>query len=360
MVRRIDLRVAKSGVLMCNLVKSLMLFYGKENMYLDDLNSEIKSCVNSHELLYNFVTSYVVLKLMASPKDRGSGKNKRKWKEEEDDVSIEVLKDLVNGKHHLKPIMGLNQEKLKAKLPESNLKTQPHVHSRLQHFKGIYNVVHDMVVGSCTSGFGWNPETKSVVVEKEVWKAYVKELRKMGLSEVASILVREIRAASSNISRAIGFDVELSKKRSKLNEELANLSLTTMERHRAVRKITSEPESVDAGLQMAQLPLRSAQKLEDVDLNAAAQLLLLYSGPSLVRGPLLYFLLGLGFACDLGRSLKAHPFFPCLLSVHSPDLNLCPEIHHQKYLAQRSLCICPSRFPLSVEKENYFQKIVHP
>ncbi|KAJ8436239.1 hypothetical protein Cgig2_023414 [Carnegiea gigantea] len=45
--------------------------------------------------------------------------------------------------------------------------------------------------------------------------------------------------------------------------------------------------------QMAQLPVRSAQKLEGVDLKAAAQRLLLYSGPSLVRDPLLYFLLGL-------------------------------------------------------------------
>jgi len=40
------------------------------------------------------------------------------------------------------------------------------------------------------------------------------------LSEVASILGREIRVASSNISRAIGFDVvELSEKCSKLNED---------------------------------------------------------------------------------------------------------------------------------------------
>ncbi|KAJ8434077.1 LOW QUALITY PROTEIN: hypothetical protein Cgig2_007592 [Carnegiea gigantea] len=52
-------------------------------------------------------------------------------------------------------------------------------------------------------------------------------------------------AASCNISRAIVFDVELSEKRSKLNEELANLGLTTVERHRAARKIASELESVD-------------------------------------------------------------------------------------------------------------------
>ncbi|KAJ8433588.1 hypothetical protein Cgig2_012601 [Carnegiea gigantea] len=239
--------------------------------------------------------------MMASPKDSGSGKTKRKWKEEEDDALIKVLKDI-------------------AKLPESNLKAQPHVYSPLRHLKGIYNVVHDMIVGSCTSGFGWDPETKSMVAEKEVWKAYVKNhprandwrgkpcpyyedlsiifgkdcasgkdaqgseemedevneegeneasskgyepessytqepsgLRRVrasdnlvkGLSEVASILGREIRAASSNISQAIDFDVELSEKHSKLNEELANLGLITMERHRAARKIASELESVD-------------------------------------------------------------------------------------------------------------------
>ncbi|KAJ8447456.1 hypothetical protein Cgig2_019450 [Carnegiea gigantea] len=193
--------------------------------------------------------SWDVLRLIFSPKDRGPGKNKRKWKEEEDDALIEVLKDLVNGGTLFKidnrfKIGFLNTvaEKLKAKLPESNLKAQPHVHSRLRHFKGIYNVVQDMVIGSCTSGFGWDPETKFVVAEKEVWKAYAQELRKMvrasdnlvkGLPEVASIFGKKIRATSSNISRAIDLDVELSEKRSKLNEELANLGLTTMERHRA-------------------------------------------------------------------------------------------------------------------------------
>ena len=79
-----------------------------------------------------------VLRFMASPKDRGSGKNKRKWKEEEDDALIEVLKDLTNSGTSCKANNGfklglLNTvvEKLKAKLPESNLKAHPHVHSRL-------------------------------------------------------------------------------------------------------------------------------------------------------------------------------------------------------------------------------------
>ncbi|KAJ8426018.1 hypothetical protein Cgig2_017100 [Carnegiea gigantea] len=203
------------------------------------------------------------------------------FSEEEDDALIEVLKDLANG----------------GTLFKANNGFKP----------------------GCTSGFGWDPETKSVVVEKEVRTAYVKNHPRVndwkskpcpyyedlciifgkdrasgkdtqgpeemederdepessstqepsgveasswksenlgkrirasdnlakGLSEVAYILGREIRAASSNSSRAIDFDVELSEKRSKLNEELANLGLKTMERHRATRKIASEPESID-------------------------------------------------------------------------------------------------------------------
>ena len=66
-----------------------------------------------------------------------------------------------------------------------------------------------------------------------------------GLSKVASILGTEIRATSREISRAVGFDIELSEKRSKLNQELSVLGLTTMERHRATRKIASEPKTID-------------------------------------------------------------------------------------------------------------------
>ncbi|KAJ8433527.1 hypothetical protein Cgig2_018080 [Carnegiea gigantea] len=45
-------------------------------------------------------------------------------------------------------------------------------------------------------------------------------------------------AASSDISRAIGFDSNLTEKRSKLG-------LTTMERHRAAKKIASESKGAD-------------------------------------------------------------------------------------------------------------------
>ncbi|KAJ8422046.1 LOW QUALITY PROTEIN: hypothetical protein Cgig2_003818 [Carnegiea gigantea] len=212
---------------------------------------------------------------------------------------IEVFNDLINGGTSFKANNGFKPwflntvvEKHKAKLPESDLKAQPHVHSLLRHFKGVYNVVHDM---NCTSGFRRDPKTKLVVGEKEVLEAnakrktdpyyedlyiiFVKNGEEIkdeeeneesskkdepkfsygqepsgvetssrefgnlvkwvrasdnlvkGLSEVASILEKEISAASSNITQVISFNVKFSEKHSKLNEELANLGLTTMERH---------------------------------------------------------------------------------------------------------------------------------
>ncbi|KAJ8423829.1 hypothetical protein Cgig2_008924 [Carnegiea gigantea] len=238
-------------------------------------------------------------------------------KTKEDDALIEVFKDLVNGGTSFKTDNGFKPEKLKAKLTESNLKAQPHVHSQLRQFKSIYNVVHDMLhkwiwIGprnKVSSGpersleslcegkpcpyyedlciiFGKDhtsgkdaqgPEEMEDEVNEEgeneesskrdepkssspqehsgveVSSGKSRNLGKRvrvsdnlvkGLSEVASILGREINAASSNISQAIGFDVKLNEKHSKLNEELANFSLITMERHQAARKITSESKSV--------------------------------------------------------------------------------------------------------------------
>ncbi|KAJ8440254.1 hypothetical protein Cgig2_001589 [Carnegiea gigantea] len=82
--------------------------------------------------------------MMASPKDRGLRKNKRKWKEEEDDDTlIEVFKDLVNGGTSFKANSGFQPgflntvvEKLQAKLPESNLKAQPHLEAAQLYLDG--------------------------------------------------------------------------------------------------------------------------------------------------------------------------------------------------------------------------------
>ncbi|KAJ8438008.1 hypothetical protein Cgig2_029989 [Carnegiea gigantea] len=154
---------------------------------------------------------------MASPKDRGLGKNKRKWKEEEDDALIEVLKDLVNGGTSFKN------------------------HPRVNDWRGKPCPYYEDL---CII-FGKDHASRKDAQGPEEMEDEVNEKGENEESKVASILGREMRAANSNINRAIGFKVELSEKCSKLNEELANLGLTTMEKHRAARKIASEPESVD-------------------------------------------------------------------------------------------------------------------
>ncbi|KAJ8446004.1 hypothetical protein Cgig2_012348 [Carnegiea gigantea] len=168
---------------------------------------------------------------MASPKDCGPRKNKRKWKEEEDDALIEVLKDLVNGGTSFKADNGFKPGwKLHQCIwmePRNKVSG-----GRERSLESLREEPSGVEASSAKSG------------NLGKWVRASDNLVK-GLSEVTSILGREIRAASSNISRAIGFDVELSEKHSKLNEELANLGLTTMERHRAARKIASEPVSVD-------------------------------------------------------------------------------------------------------------------
>ncbi|KAJ8429870.1 hypothetical protein Cgig2_010650 [Carnegiea gigantea] len=201
--------------------------------------------------------------MMASPKDRSPGKNKRKWKEEHDAL-IEFLKDLVNdgtsfkADNRFKPaFLTTVAEKFKANLPESNLKDLCIVFGKdctsgkdVQGLKEMEDEVKEELENKESSKKD-EPESSSPPEPSGVeassrksgnlgkWVRAFDNLVK-SLLEVTSIIGRQIRATSSNISRAIDFDVELSKKHSKLNKELANLGLTTMERHHTVRKIAFE------------------------------------------------------------------------------------------------------------------------
>ncbi|KAJ8421145.1 LOW QUALITY PROTEIN: hypothetical protein Cgig2_027443 [Carnegiea gigantea] len=199
------------------------------------------------------------------------GKNKRKRKEKEDDALVEIFKDLVNGGTPFKVDNGFKlgflntvAEKLNAKLPKSNLKAQPHMRSRLRHFKAndwrgklcpyeedlCIIFVKDRALGNDAHG---PEEMESELNEEEEnkdkkdeskcssteepsrvktssWKSrnlgtWVRASDNLVISllEIASILEREIRAT------IIDFDIELREKHSKLNEELTNLELTTME-----------------------------------------------------------------------------------------------------------------------------------
>ncbi|XP_030479198.1 uncharacterized protein LOC115696436 [Cannabis sativa] len=59
------------------------------------------------------------------------------------------------------------------KIPNSGIKAQPHIDSRLKILKRQYTANSDML-GPSTSGFGWSEELKCVVADKIVFDEWVK------------------------------------------------------------------------------------------------------------------------------------------------------------------------------------------
>ncbi|KAL7600923.1 hypothetical protein Lser_V15G23014 [Lactuca serriola] len=110
-----------------------------------------------------------------------AGRNKHTWTTEEDAKLIEALLELhVSGKYggadkgfkpgYLKAV----QQLLDIGLPNSGLKAEPHIKSRMKTWKNHFNIVHDMVYGTNTSGFGWDTNKCCVTADAEVWDEYIK------------------------------------------------------------------------------------------------------------------------------------------------------------------------------------------
>lgn len=112
--------------------------------------------------------------------DVGPRKNKRPWTEEEDEKLVETLLEFYdsgkyNAENGFKP--GLNaaiEKALERKLSGSNIKAKPHIESRMKTLRSNFSIVHDMLTGKDTSGFGWDPERKVVTTSKDVWHGYLK------------------------------------------------------------------------------------------------------------------------------------------------------------------------------------------
>ena len=107
-----------------------------------------------------------------------AGRNKHTWTNEEDAKLIDALMELhASGKYAgadngFKPgyLNGV-QKLLEVSLPNSGLKAEPHIKSRMKTWNKHFNIVYDMVH---TSGFGWDEEKNCVVAEDSVWEEYVK------------------------------------------------------------------------------------------------------------------------------------------------------------------------------------------
>ena len=59
-------------------------------------------------------------------------------------------------------------------LPNVGLKADPHIKSRLKTWRTNFSIMHDMILGSNTSGFGWDPEKCVLTAPDDVWDSYLK------------------------------------------------------------------------------------------------------------------------------------------------------------------------------------------
>nr|XP_043628026.1 uncharacterized protein LOC122599569 [Erigeron canadensis] len=114
---------------------------------------------------------------------RGPGRNKRPWTTEEDAKLIDALMEVhVSGKYSgadngFKPgYLKAVEQLLEKSLPNSGIKAEPHIKSRMKTLKSNFTIVHDMIVGTSTSGFGfkWDSGKGCIDAEEQVWEEYIK------------------------------------------------------------------------------------------------------------------------------------------------------------------------------------------
>ncbi|KAL7167541.1 hypothetical protein ACSBR2_038078 [Camellia fascicularis] len=128
---------------------------------------------------------------------KGPGKNKRMWTDEEDRELVYALFDMVNTVNHKADndfksgLLGVLEGVLHEKLPGCGIKAKPHIESRVKTLKTDTGSVFDMVNGVGCSGFGWDSNTNMVVAEKQVWDGYVQSHKraahwKIGVSHIVT------------------------------------------------------------------------------------------------------------------------------------------------------------------------------
>ncbi|KAL5544310.1 hypothetical protein UlMin_008094 [Ulmus minor] len=107
--------------------------------------------------------------------------NRRIWTMAEEKTLINILEDLVTCGYHCNNNtfkVGTTttiEQKLCELFPNSGLKANPHIESKLKLWRKQYDIVYDMLQ---KSGFGWNDGDKCVEVDiDEVWQAYIQNAK---------------------------------------------------------------------------------------------------------------------------------------------------------------------------------------
>ncbi|GJT11013.1 RNA-directed DNA polymerase, eukaryota [Tanacetum coccineum] len=108
-------------------------------------------------------------------------RNKRSWTPTEDEQLVNALMELhASGKYPytdngFKPRYFLAvQRLLDISLPNSGLKADPHIKSRLKTLKNNFIIVNDILADKDTNGFSWDPERCRLTASDQVWNDYIK------------------------------------------------------------------------------------------------------------------------------------------------------------------------------------------
>ncbi|GLT77956.1 hypothetical protein SLA2020_495090 [Shorea laevis] len=96
-----------------------------------------------------------------------------KWTPEENVKLVQALLEHYNeGNNKQKTLqhsyLKILEWKLSKTLPNARIKAKPHIESRLKTLKKDFQVIHAMLCGTNTSGFGWGSLRKCVVAEDGV------------------------------------------------------------------------------------------------------------------------------------------------------------------------------------------------
>ncbi|RYR67250.1 hypothetical protein Ahy_A03g013555 [Arachis hypogaea] len=69
----------------------------------------------------------------------------------------------------------IRKKMLYEKIPGCDLKANPHIQSRMKLLKGQYFAIVEMM-GMAGSGFSWNDKDKIIVVERQIFNKWKREL----------------------------------------------------------------------------------------------------------------------------------------------------------------------------------------
>ncbi|XVF39666.1 hypothetical protein PTKIN_Ptkin01aG0051600 [Pterospermum kingtungense] len=106
-------------------------------------------------------------------------KTNHQWTKEEDATLVECLRVLVedrkwkadNGTFRTWYLIQL-EKMMETRLPQSKLKAEPHIESRVKTLKRQYNAIAEML--ALGSGFGWDDVEKCLIASKDVFDDWVR------------------------------------------------------------------------------------------------------------------------------------------------------------------------------------------